>query len=80
MCRVDVMMLESSRECEWDYSLVSRCLETERGPTELRRGHPLIPGFSTHNALVTDENFTVILRMKNILGSARSERDGESGG
>lgn len=56
VCKVDVMMLESSREHEWDYSLVSRCLETERGLAELHTGHPLIPASATHNALVMDEN------------------------
>lgn len=56
VCKVDVMMLESSRERGWDYSLVSRCLETERGLAELHTGHPLIPASATHNALVTDEN------------------------
>lgn len=56
MCKVDVMMLESSRERGWDYSLVSRCLETERGLAELHTRHPLIPASTTHNALVMDEN------------------------
>jgi len=43
VCKVDVMMLESSREHGWDYSLVSRCLETERALAGLHTGHSLNP-------------------------------------
>lgn len=43
VCKVDVMMLESSRERGWDYSLVSKCLEIERGLAELHTGHPPNP-------------------------------------
>lgn len=53
----DVMMLKSLGEHGQDYSLVSRCLETEQRPAMLCTGHPLIPAFTSHNALATGRNF-----------------------